>query len=104
MELREKEAAALAQAYPSAGIGAPRRIGLAGRARPAMSKLPTTPVGGARPSRPRGVPSRDTTALPAELAGGPPADPAEAVPPELESSDGEATTTITPIRRQIVPS
>ena len=103
MELRQKEAAALGEAHLPTGIG-PRRIGLGGRVRPALAKLETPPVGAVRPSRPRAVPSPDTKSTQAGLDGGAALEPAEATPAEPESSNEEATTTITPIRRQIVPS
>ena len=106
MDLRQKEAAALAYANPSNRLGAPRRIGLAGRARAALAKAPIGAGAATRPPSAAVQGEPQTEAAPSGTAGAS-GDEQEAVvedetaPPPPHP--GEATT-ITPIRRLIVPS
>jgi CHAD domain-containing protein len=102
MRLREGEAAAALQPIVARSPGA-ARIGVAGRARPALAKLPSKAAPG---SRPAAASPRSVTAGPARTSVGSGAGAsgteASSVPTEPVSESG--ATTITPIRRQVAPS
>jgi len=105
MDLRQRQAADLAYTNLPTKVGAARRIGLAGRARPVLAKLSSSPGAATRPATaPQGVPRAETG--PSATLGTSEADQ-EVVSGEetaVLSPGPEETTTITPIRRQIVPS
>ena len=106
MEMRQKEAASLASP-PAAAIAKAHRIGVPGRARPALAKLPTGPAASSRPgaaARHRSQPtsSAPDTAVVTDGESGAVADDEDTVATEPHPEG--APTTITPIRRQIVPS
>jgi CHAD domain-containing protein len=106
MEARQKEATALAGASASAGPRAPR-IPLAGRARQALTKLAPGSLAGSRPVFPS-QPQPEPGANPSEPLGETDEQPAPATdedPPAAgEPGSGGGLTTITPIRRRVVPN
>jgi CHAD domain-containing protein len=105
-ERRRQAAAALAAAAAAPAAPGPR-IGMAGRARPAIAKLPSGLVGGSRPgplTRPRPV-AQSPDPEPAATADEPHGpQEGEEPAPAAGAPGGGGTTTITPIRRRVAPS
>jgi CHAD domain-containing protein len=105
--LTQRRKQAFSDAMASAATARPPRIAIAGRARPAIAKLPSGLVGASRPAPPgRAQPESEPTAPDQAVAADElkdPQDEVEASPP-APPPGGRVATTITPIRRQVAPS